>query len=406
MGFFDFMGQVLNVVSDFAGSVPASANPNDFGGSQSQYEKMMYRYLYQDCDFGKVLQLLQVAEQKCPNNSFQLQYAPTTNPIWLYYGSQVSNHGVVQVLRNEARVNNFAGISDICSCVSLLVVSAFSYDVIGFNEYKTMKFVYEYSTDLEKANYIAERLQNDNEYNRNGLEGQLQQLQNKYNGWLGYNCFYVDLIIETLQMEQIQNNIVNNVGKYCDWLDGVYSLVLNNAMRIHNASFLQNMRPTQDQTYSVRNSIQQMLVNDFKNASNNMHGVYRDINTCKQQISQMRQLVGQVNDSNIGSHILTGVLTFLNPVLGIANGARTVYGVHQTQQQLDRVSQELGFSAQSLLQNCAGAITTILNSATNTMNNLNQNVSQRYLGNSINKIFETLVANGITPSNNVNDYFC
>ena len=58
------MGQVLNVVSDLVVNISASANPNNFSGGQKQYEQMMYRYLYQDCDFSKGLQLLQFAEKK------------------------------------------------------------------------------------------------------------------------------------------------------------------------------------------------------------------------------------------------------------------------------------------------------------------------------------------------------
>ena len=72
------MGQVLNVVSDLVVNVSASANPNNFSGGQKQYEQMMYRYLYQDCDISKGLQLLQFAEKNISNTRLWL-----TIMMWL-----------------------------------------------------------------------------------------------------------------------------------------------------------------------------------------------------------------------------------------------------------------------------------------------------------------------------------
>lgn len=406
MGFFDFLGQVVNAIGDISENIEVNSDPNSFDGTQMTYEKKMYRFLYKDCDFAKVLQFINVVNNSYPNANYELNYAPSLNPNWLLFGSSASNSDVASVVRTLAQSNTFANLDDLLAYIPLIAVSGFIFDVIGKNEYLTMKFAYEYNTDLEKGLRISERLNNQNEWNRENLERQLQDLQRKYNGWLGYNCFYVDLLIDSLQMEQIQNNITNFAYKYSNWLDEIYSLFLKNVIQRHNANFLQNMGPTQEQIYNVRSSIQQQLISNIKNACSGMNAVYRDINTCKMQISQMRQLVNQLNSSNMGSHILTGVLTFLNPVLGIANGARTMYGTYQNEQQVDRMAMEIEHSSRSLIMNCSQQITTLYNAASSTADSFYMNISQKHLGNAIRNIVETLINNGFTPDNNINSYFC
>lgn len=371
----------------------------DFNGTNEMYAAKMNRYLYEDRDWYKAYKFEAFLLEKYPGRRFENESSMCILAWVLYNGYQVSQLGLVQHIRilgsEPCEDNEPFDLNDVLKYIAALVSMGVVVDTFGLANYHVCQFVYQYMNDLERLEELSNKYEDADYDDAIKLEREIDEITNFYNGWIGFYPYYVQRVIELADIDHLSNNIQQSAEKLCGFMDEVYTHVLNNAIRLHNAVYLKSLYPTESQKRNVRSYIQQEILNTMNSGVRNIEPYNRYANQCLKICSRMYEL----NDQNAsGSIMAKGALSlamgFISGPLGIATGVREGYNVYSREMDLDRLENLLEEVFKKMLEEYVVLCDSLNKSADCLEENLIQKICSTYLFAAINDIFNKIKHNG------------
>lgn len=398
MGFWSKLGEVfMEGFNEGMRDYEAPEKVEDFDGTDKMYAAKQNRYLYEDRDWLKAMQFDMFVAEKYPGREFVNENGMIMHSIVLYHGYQTQQLGVIQYLRVLAaeQENNGNDLNWWVESAAEMVMMGNFVEVFGLSHYNFCQFIYEYLNDARELDRLYEKYENADDNGALKIERKMNKLSNKYNGWLGYPNFYVKTLIDASDVDHIVNNIQSSAVKYCSFMDEVYTHVLNNAIRIHNAQYLRNLYPTEAQKNAVRSQIQQEIINKMQQGLGNLNAYNKYANECLQICSRMFELEDQNSDYNImAKGALSLALGFISGPMGIASGLREGYNIYNRENDLERLGEMLDNSLRNLCDEYTMLGGNLLNVSSQLGHSLEEKICRTYLHMAISDIFNKIQQNG------------
>lgn len=369
----------------------------DFNGTDEMYAAKQNRYWFEDRDWNKAMEFELFIAEKYSGRTFTNDYTMAMNSMVLYNGYQVQQLGLTQYIRFIANLPESGKytLMEYLDFISDLVAMGLFMEIYGLSHYRVFEFSYYYMKDVNELEKLCNRYENAGYDKAVEIERKIDVLSNQYEGWLGFYPYYIKRIIELGDVEHIPANIQRYAIKYSSFMDEVYTQVLNNAIRLHNAQYLRNLYPTEAQKNSVRGHIQQEIGNKlFAGLTNiNIH------NSCANEslkiCSRMFELENQNSDNNImAKAALSLALGFISGPLGMASGIREGYNIYARENDLDALNERLLENGQKLADEYFSLGVALVNASEQLGQSLNKNISRTYLYAAISDIFNKIQEKG------------
>ena len=398
MGFWSTIGDIfMEGVNEARREQLAPEKVEDFNGTNEMYEAKQNRYWYEDRDWLKAVEFETFVEQKYPGRIFENDYSMVMTSLVLYNGYQVQQLGFIQYLRvlvNNPEFTN-TNLLELLKCVSGLVAMGSFMEIYGLAHYNLSAFAYCYIKDVKESEMLCEKHERADYDEVEKLERKMDELSNKYDGWLGFYPYYIKKIIEFGDVDHIPSNIQQSAGKYSKFMDEVYSHVLSNAIRLHDAHYLRNLYPTEAQKTAVRGHIQQEIGNKFCSALANINVHNKYASECLKICSRMFELENQNSGSSLmAKGALSLALGFISGPLGVASGIREGYNVYARENDMDALLERLVESGQKLIGEYFSLGTSLINASQQLDESLNNKICRTYLYSAISDIFNKIQQNG------------
>lgn len=370
-------------------------NVFDFDGSIQMYSALQSKYLYSDNDLKKALDFDEYVGSKYPDKEFQNEEFPLAlNMNTFYNGYQVQQLGFVPYMRTL--VDEEDTLNSICECAAVYIVSAYLCDIFGVTNYQMMHFAYDYNTDNKLLAKLTEKYYAASERNKWRFEARIDAVQRRHNHRLGDYAYYVQSIIDISDVDHIVNNINENASKYAGYMDELYTHVLDNAIRMHNATYLQNMYPTEAQKQSFRIQIQKEMINKMRSGLSNLNSYNKHAATCLNMCSKMYELQAANSEDNFWSKgALSLALGFISGPMGIGYAMKEGYKAHNREEEYERIGEMLNEELQKLVDEYSRLTMDLCTSADALIVSLTNHVSKKYLYAALNSIFKKLQAQGV-----------
>lgn len=337
MGFWDFFSN---------NNEPVAEQPKGrfrFNGSQEDYKRQWEQYMYIDEDIAKAADFENFVAEMYPNNDYyDDDFGTCMKAAPLVYGDRLLQVGFAKSFAENMGHYDENVIDNACRELGYDIAFGYLNTVMGYAHYNTLKFVFHYVNDLNKANKLVEQAENASGNRLERLEKQIESLNAKHNGCLFLDYYYVHSVVENSEIDKIAYKMTNNASDFSCWLDEIYATFLNNAIQIHGADNLATLLPTEAQRNNIREMIRTETLRCMQGSIGNMQSLSRRMNTCINTSNRMRSLVESNNDDKLlGQGALSLALGFISPIAGIANGLRAGYNAYSAQQEVDRIAQQL-----------------------------------------------------------------
>ena len=392
MGFWSAVGDLIE------GAVKESRAPeaiDNFDGSNKMYGAKQTRYLYQDNDLKKAYDFEEYVCNKYPDKEFcNEDYGLALNIRFFYHGYQTQQLGLIPYMKMT--VDESDTLEYYCESIAGIVVAAYLCDIFAVANYQMLHFVYDYNMDCEQMSKLVERFDGASERDQRKIERKINALQKKYHERLGDIAYYVQSIIDISDVDHIVSNINEHAGKYAGYMDEIYTHVLDNAIRIHNATYLQNMYPTEAQKQSFRGQIQKEMINKMRSGLSNLNSYNKHAATCLNMCSKMYELQAANSEDNFWSKgALSLALGFISGPMGIGYAMKEGYKAHNREEEYERIGEMLNEELEKLVDEYSRLTMDLCTSAEALIASLTNHVSKKYLYAALNSIFKKLQAQGV-----------
>ena len=373
----------------------APKDVDKFDGTNKMYIAKQNRYLYEENDLKKALEFEEYVSSKYPNKEFcNDEYGIGICIDSFYHGYQIQQLGLTSYMHSLFKEDD--SIESYCENIASFVVASYLCDIYAVANYKMVHFMYNFNVDCEKMNKLVESFDNASEKEQRKIENRIKNLQRKYHNKLGELAYFVQSTIDIADVDHIVNNINEYSHKHCGYMDEIYTHVLNNAIRIHNASFLQNMYPTESQKQSFRNQIQKEMINKMRGGLSNLNSYNKQAATCLNLCSRMYELQSANSEENFWSKgALSLALGFISGPMGIGYAMKEGYKAYNREEDYQRIGNMLNEEAQKLSEEYNRLIIALWNSGQDLTRSLTNHISKKYMYVALSNIFKKLQAQGI-----------
>ncbi|MBR2139383.1 MAG: hypothetical protein IJ963_00775 [Phascolarctobacterium sp.] len=398
MGFWSTIGDIFSEgINEGIREAKAPEKVEEFNGTDAMYAAKQNRYWYEDRDWLKAFEFEAFVAEKYPGRTFENDYSMVMSSMVLYNGYQVQQLGLIQYIRVIANEPDSAKntLIEFLDFISMLVAMGSFMEIYGLSHYNFSAFVYSYLKDANEIDRLYKKYERADYDEAEKLERKMDDLSNKYDGWLGFYPYYIKSLIEFGDVDHIPSNIQQSAAKYSKFMDEVYSHVLSNAIRLHNAHYLRNLYPTEAQKAAVRGHIQQEIGNKLSSGLTNINVHNRYAGECLKICSRMFELENQNSGSNLmAKGALALALGFISGPLGVASGIREGYNVYARENDLEALNERLAESGEKLIEEYFSLGASLINATQQLGDSLNKNVCKTYLYSAISDIFNRIQQNG------------
>ena len=362
-----------------------------FNGCQESYETLICKFLYQDKNFERASDFENFIEDNYPNNDFYCKDAPST-AIWLLdMGLDANNNGILKAITNSIDNEELEDVG-IPKTISSFLIACFWYNVFGTKDFNLNLFLYEWNKNIDKYNTLND--QNNKSYSEH-LQSEINEIKSLYNGDISTENF-TKLYIEKIDLKHIMPHINKYASQNATIVTDTYCKILDNAIKYHNANYLQNMYPTTEQKNKVAYLIENEILNHFRKASNNLHIVIQKGDECLRLINNINDLKDKSSSSSLlkkGAFTLS--LTLISGPFGLMNAAREGYNLYEANDKIKKLRETLDTEFSNYLDEYSSYLDDNLKCLDSLKHSLTENILDKYLQPSINQIFSNLKNNNV-----------
>lgn len=339
-----------------------------FNGSQESFEKIYCDLCYEKQDFEKLVAFLEYVTNEGNNINLNHNNVLIDNVRVMHIGKLVEKYGVLSA--HSKLCANVENVEDIVSEIISVVNIAYYYKLIGERNFRFCALNYnsDKSEDIAGGEYIS-------------------------------SCGNV------LSVDTIVNDAKKYITVYSEIGSGVYSKILDNAIKFHKADYLSNMYPTQEQITIVMNLIIDEISSSYRCAECGINNLIKKSQEYNHYFKVCNDLHKE-NDNWVDSFIdgavnglQIGMLFAINPVLGGAKAlhyGKRVYDKDKKEtQRCNQMVECFEKSFNDFLDEYIKVIESLQLASVKCNTNLENNVGRKYLLPAISSIFEALKANGV-----------
>lgn len=368
-----------------------------FDGSQEAYEKLYYKYVYDENDFDKVLLLDDVVDKNYSDKSYPLNWYLGISADWMQKAKSLENKGFENVLVEFVSIKgDIKQLSDYVTLAGHLTAIIYFYNVIGKKRYDSQKFWYEWCQDTNALNNLNEQLNNTNDSNaKTYLEEKIKKIEEKYCGNVGIE-YIVRQHLDLMDLERTQADISTYAAKYSNWIDETYVTFLNNAIRMHKLNSLNNMYPTVEQKNKFRKIVEDKFLEKIRFVYSKLGLLVRKGDEC----IRLAENVIELNKKTSGEEILKkGALSLglaiVSGPLGVLNGIREGYNYFEADSKLQELKNKLWDAYTSWIDE-GDSLTEDFVTACNDIDSIMQeDLAMNYLYPALNNVVETIKNNNM-----------
>ncbi|MDO4921517.1 MAG: zinc ribbon domain-containing protein [Phascolarctobacterium sp.] len=368
-----------------------------FDGSQEEYERLYYKYVYDEADFEKGILLDEYVGENYPDKTYSLNYYLGINTLWLGIAKTAEEEGVentiLSLVDEEDKETN--PISEYANLAGFLATDMYFYNTMGQRRYKSQKFFYEWSKDFDQYNELNDELSNADDGTRKTLERKIKMIEDKYGGNIGME-YMVLKYISLMEADKIQADIGAIAARYSGWIDETYTRFLDNAIRMHNIGALHNMYPTVEQKNKFRKIVENKILDKTRLLYSKIGLLIRKADEC----TRLANNVMELNKKTSGEEVLKkGALSLglaiVSGPLGILNGIREGYNFFEADSKLQELRNKLWDTYGSLLDEWT-SLTEDFVGACGEINTIMQDeLAVNYLCPAINSIVDVIKKNNM-----------
>ena len=202
--------------------------------------------------------------------------------------------------------------------------------------------------------------------------------------------------IDLLDSNHIQPQLTKLAEQYGGTLSDLYVVVLNNAIKIHNADYLQVLYPTALQKQQIAKVIENEIICAFGKSTRNLNLVLIKENECRGIYNSIQNLSEKLSDSSLLTKgAMTIGLALLSGPLGIANGIREGYNLYQADSQITEFRNKLENHFKLYLNEVTRLQDDMFECGDKLGESIKTNVTDKYFVSAINDIFKKLQDNGV-----------
>lgn len=379
MGLFDFFTKATSNKPEIINKPVAPFS--EFDGTQKMFEKMWCKYAYEQCDIQKTEKFQEYICNNYKNTQFDYSFQAAVNS-W-FYGDYLKfkEQGAASFLKERVQGRD---IDDLCYWVTLCYLGSFLGDAFGEREFNIKKFLYIYNKDIAKIQQLTEYMEKLPKGRQDDVKVKIKKITNKYDGNVGCDYYLASKIIELTNLEHLTEDIKNFVGKYSIWVDEIYTLILNSAIRNHNINKLSNLLPSNTQKETIRRIVAKEIMDAISVTFGDLEELTSRAQKCSAICKELQSLNDKYNEANNGQGALTVGLTLVNPLLGVANAIRVGYNNQDIERQYQKLNDELNKEFDSFLSDYYFYCNAVYNYFYNEqIPQINDKISLRYLKPSI-----------------------
>lgn len=240
---------------------------------------------------------------------------------------------------------------------------------------------------------------NDSNSNNDSYYKQIADLEatfkERYDCDIRNDAFY-SKTSEAFDLDHIQIDLNDNLDIYSYYISEIYKWILGNAIRLHNADYLQALYPTREQENQYAGMVQNKFRSSWSVFTPKIPMVSKanvKMVNIQGQIDKLRKTFD--SDSLLKDGALTFGLAFLSGPMGIANALRQGYNYYQSDEKMVELNKQLGQEYDNFCQELDALSNAACDAAGRSQEGIDE-LTKKYLVPAISNIFITLKKHGET----------
>lgn len=228
------------------------------------------------------------------------------------------------------------------------------------------------------------------------------QYSSAYYYWNNYDTgediddFYIKAL-NGLNLGKIKEDLKAAALENAYFVTDIYEKYIDSAIAIHQAYYLNSLRPTKEQKQMVAEKVYNLILKEYSLIGQQLPAVLQKQQYFLNMVHQL-QRAKQNLDGSLVDNLLRGWSVFsksvFHPVFGAAEVARQGYDLYKKDQKMNAAYEELSAQYNSFLEQLAALEETINNCDSNLLNSLKTQIIETYLLPGINQVAQILMQNG------------
>lgn len=365
---------------------------------EEELREKYYQLCFVDKDFRNLLALQKEIEKE--NLKIEIKYNLVTDPFYFITYDNYNKFGVISsIYKNIEDVIGYDkfGYPELVDLATLSIISTYWVQVTGKTDYDTMSFIYNWHKDIERYDQIDDILNSLNEeLDKRILLDEHTAIKDKYNNDFSY-ANYVQQILDCIDLKHLSINISRCASLNANIISTIYIKILDNAIKYHNAEFLQKMYPSSEHQLKLSSLIESEIINQFQKSTRNLALTLQKSEACIKRINQINEL-NKKTDSNsiLKKGLVSAGISLIALPLGIANGIREGYNYYESTKKIKEFENELEKEFSSFIDEYRVLLSDMTKADENLKIRLADNIMNKILVPSIKNIMAQLKANNIT----------
>ncbi|WP_293729513.1 zinc ribbon domain-containing protein [uncultured Phascolarctobacterium sp.] len=368
-----------------------------FDGSQNEYERLYYKYIYSETDFVKAVYLENFVAENYSDKTYRLDHYLGIRANWMQRAKSIEDQGfentLISLVNNQGDAQQ---LSDYVTVIGHLTSIMYFYNVIGKRWYESQKFFYDWVNDIDRYNKLHDRLNNVSTSNaKKIIENRIKNIENKYGGHIETE-YMVHQYVDLMDLERTQADISMYAAKYSSWIDEAYTVFLNNAIKIHKLDSLNNMYPTTEQKNKFRKIIEDKFLEKIRFIYSKLGLLVRKGDECIRLADNVMELSKKTSGEEIlKKGALSLGLAIVSGPIAVLNGIREGYNYFEADSKLQELRIKLWDLHISLFNEGHNLIQDFVTACNDIDSIMQEDLAMNYLYPALNNVVETIKNNNM-----------
>lgn len=368
---------------------------DSFDGSQEQFDEIYYDLCYIKRDYLKLLNFEGYISTKYPNTVYESKFSCMINTSLLLISSYTKEYGFLKCV-SEDELND-GTVQLLADNLALTLSINYFMDLFGWRVYNFFDFLFKRQVALEQYLKLQEAYDKEENYDRKeSIKSEIDLIPKKFGEteWSYEGCIVKEL--DLLDLNRIQSQVTKLAEQYSNELSNLYIVILNNAIKIHNADYLQGLYPTDLQKQKVAKIIENEIIGTFAKSTRNLYVVLQKERECREISANINKMSEKFSDSSLLTKgLTTAALAFFSGPIGIINGLREGYNLYDADNKITELKNKLETEFGSCYDELGQLHEDMCECCDKLRESMKANVTDKYFVSAINDIFKKLQVNGV-----------
>lgn len=368
---------------------------DSFDGSQEQFDENYYDLCYVQRDYQKLLDFEEYVRVKYPNTTYEYNFSCGINTILLLLSSYTKENDFLKCVSvddlNDGTVQTLA--DNLAFCLS----TNYFMDLFGWRAYDFFSFSFKYNLAWEQYLKLQEDYEKEENVDRkNSIKWEMETIPRKFGRTTWAYEGSIIKKVNLLDLSHIQPQLTKLAEQYSNALSDLYIVILDNAIKIHNATYLQGLYPTIFQKQQIAKVIENEINDKFRNSTRNLYVVLQKEKECCDICNKINELSKNLSASSTAKKVaITLGLGLISGPLGLMNGIREGYNAYEAGSKATELQSKLENDFDSYLDEVGQLHEDMCECCDKLRESMKANVTDKYLVAAINDIFKKLQDNGV-----------